>query len=75
LSSDTDNLALNSEWRQAVETLASAILFGNLNEPERAAAKYGEYRTIVDMRNSPHMIEVAVPERSLDFGNTGSGDY
>jgi hypothetical protein len=75
LSSDSSVLALNDEWRKPVEVLSAAILFGNLNEPDRAAAKYSEYRTLIDIRNTPHMIEVEVPERSFDFGYTQGEDF
>jgi len=62
MSALTDTFPLNDEWVNPVEHLATALMFGKLNENEHAAAWSASYRNLLNFRETPQMIEDEAPE-------------
>ena len=61
LATSTDTFFLNDEWIDAVEELAAARLWGDLNEPDKSRAAMSIYRDMLINMDKPESLEDEAP--------------
>lgn len=69
LVNPTDNHLLPAEWEEIIKVVTTSKMFGVLDQPEKAAAKIGEFQNLVASRQLPESVKESTALSSgFNFG-------
>ncbi len=69
LVNGADNHLLPAEWEEAIRLLTLSKMLGILDQPEKAAAKLGEFQNLIEPRQLPESVKESTSLSSgFNFG-------